>query len=275
MWSFRGQTALLVIQTHESSRMHPGYTKEAGKPQTIFFIVFPKRQSSLNPYPFPTLYSQKGQIFHFSSTAGSTFFNFALGLFLATPSFLSHPVVSRSPLFVARSFLSLIRVEAKVRTCVASFRVTSPGSLGSSSSSACQTSLAEYFLRPQRSKSSEASHLKPWVWRYWRRYCARVPGEPGLKLAGGGARSGGWKGLVGRGGQRCRWAASGSHSWQLASTSQLLLPSTTTLLSFGHNSLHCSEHQEAACDWGRERHKLKNGLKDTLKVQGTTRTYTH
>ena len=145
----------MVIQTHESSRMHPGYTKEAGKPQTIFFLVFPKRQSS--SYPFPTLYSKKGKIFHFSSTAGSTFLTLPSDFFWGTPSFLSHPVVPRSPLFVARSFLSLIRVEAKVRTCVASFRVTSPGSLGSSSSSACQTSLAESFLRPQRSKSSRGS----------------------------------------------------------------------------------------------------------------------
>ena len=119
MWSFRGQTALLVIQTHESSRMHPGYTKEAGKPQTIFFLVFPKRQSS--SYPFPTFYSQKGQIFHFSSTAGSTFLTLPSDFFWGTPSFLSHPVVPRSPLFVARSFLSLIRVEAKVRTCVRKF----------------------------------------------------------------------------------------------------------------------------------------------------------
>ena len=144
----------MVIQTHERSRMHPGYTKEAGKPQTIFFLVSFQRDNLLHT---PTPYSQKGQIFHFSSTAGSTFLTLPSDFFWGTPSFLSHPVVPRSPLFVARSFLSLIRVEAKVRTCVASFRVTSPGSLGSSSSSACQTSLAESFLRPQRSKSSRGS----------------------------------------------------------------------------------------------------------------------
>ena len=120
MWSLRGQTALLVIQTHESSRMHPGYTKEAGKPQTIFFLVSFQRDNLLHT-PTPTPYSQKGQIFHFSSTAGSTFLTLPSDFFWGTPSFLSHPVVPRSPLFVARSFLSLIRVEAKVRTCVRKF----------------------------------------------------------------------------------------------------------------------------------------------------------
>ena len=41
----------------------------------------------------------------------------------------------------------------------------------------------------------------------------RVPGDPGLRSVGwwvvGGARPGGWKGLVGKSGQEeCRWAAS-------------------------------------------------------------------
>ena len=82
MWSLRGQTALLVIQTHERSRMHPGYTKEAGKPQTIFFLVSFQRDNLLHT---PTPYSQKGQIFHFSSTAGSTFLTFGYPMFLESP----------------------------------------------------------------------------------------------------------------------------------------------------------------------------------------------
>ena len=196
MWSFRGQTALLVIQTHESSRMHPGYTKEAGKPQTIFFLVFPKRQSS--SYPFPTLYSQKGQIFHFSSTAGSTFLTLPSDFFwLPHLSWVTLWFQGLPCLLQGRSSPWSVS-KPKLEHVSASFRVTSPGSLGSSSSSACQTSLAESFLRPQRSKSSRGSWVcwrrqarvfrvsRVWSWSAGWRWCAvgRLEGTGGQRWAG-------------------------------------------------------------------------------------------
>ena len=154
-----------------------------------------------------TPYFQKGQILHFSSTA-DLFFLTLPPEFLTTPCFLSHPMVPRSPLFVPRSSLSSIRVKAKVGACVCKFPGHEPG---------CSKALLVPVLQPVRLLSvnpffehKEASHLKSWVWHCWRRQAGvfRVGGR--FKVGGrveGGARSGGWKGLVGKSGQECRWAA--------------------------------------------------------------------
>ena len=91
----------------------------------------------------------------------------------------------------------------------------------------------------------------------------------------------GWKVVRGRAAGRDWWArvgrSAGGQPDPLLTVGQynpatLAQYNPTLLSSPFHYSLHCSEYQDAARDRGRGHHKLKNGFKDTVKVQGNTHT---
>ena len=111
---------------------------------------------------------------------------------------------------------------------------------------------------------------------------ARVPGEPGLKLVGGlevvRGRAAGrdWWAEVGRsaGGQL---VGPTPDSWPVQASYSCPVPqrySPSAITAFIVQSIR---NPDSGCSLrlGSRTSQIKEWLKDTLKVQGTTRTYTH
>ena len=147
---------------------------------------------------------EKGQIIHFSPTTGYTFITFPSEC-LATPCFLSHPMVSRSPLFSQGQPSAWSLLEGfEVKTCVCSkFPGHQPRLQQFFSSSVCLKLLWQSLLSDQKGA------IQSWVWGLWLRQVSmfRVTQVWSWWVGGwvGAARPGGWKGLVGACGQDCRW----------------------------------------------------------------------